>query len=73
MRLRSGSCVALLTTGYFSGGLPWHVDLITDDKNVALSNDTHWQPVSHIRCQQGCQLSARRLCEKPFASGERMF
>lgn len=73
MCLHSGPCVAPFTVGYFSGGLLWHVDLITDDKNVALSDDAHWQPVIHIRCQQGCQLSARRLCEKPFTSAEGMF
>lgn len=39
-----GVCVWL---GYFSGGLLWHVDLMA--KNVALSNDKHWQPVTHIR------------------------
>lgn len=66
-------CVAEFTIGYFSEGLLWPVALITDDKNVTLSNDTHWQDVIHIRCQQGCQSSTRKLCERPFASGERMF
>lgn len=30
--LTSRLCVAKFTMGYFSGGLLWHVDLITDDK-----------------------------------------
>lgn len=41
-------------------------------KNVALPNDKHWQPVTHIRCQQACQRRAWRLYNKSFASAERM-
>ena len=72
---QSGSCVARFATGYFSAGLPWHVDLITDDKNVTLSNDTHWQPVIHIRCRQavaswglgGCVRSCLSVVKECFS------